>query len=57
MEGDDGMAENEDGGAYSGFGGKVGETFAESEPWWPQRVTAPPGAPNVIVMVADDLGY
>jgi arylsulfatase len=57
MEGDGGMAEKQEVGAYRGFRGKVGETFAESEPWWPPRVTAPAGAPNVIVMVADDLGY
>ena len=30
-------------GAYAGFEGKVGRTFATSEPWWPPRPTAPRG--------------
>ncbi len=42
---------------YSGFGGKVGRTFAGSEGWWPPRATAPEGAPNVVVVMVDDLGY
>lgn len=44
-------------GPYGGFEGKVGETFAQSEPWWPDRVVAPTGAPNIVIVVADDLGY
>ncbi len=43
--------------AYADFGGRVGRTFAGSESWWPDRSDAPEGAPNVIVMLADDLGY
>jgi arylsulfatase A-like enzyme len=42
---------------YEGFQGRVGRTFAGSEPWWPERPTAPAGAPNVIVVLADDLGF
>ena len=42
---------------YAGFEGTVGKIFSTSEPHWPQPPTAPPGAPNVIVMMADDLGY
>src|SRR4051794_2801938 len=42
---------------YSGFGGKVGRTFAGSQGWWPPRATAPAGAPNVVVVMVDDLGY
>ncbi|UVF79364.1 arylsulfatase [Gordonia mangrovi] len=43
--------------AYRGFQGEVGPTFASSSPWWPQRPTAPEGAPNVIVMLVDDMGF
>ena len=42
---------------YPGFEGRVGRVFATSEPAWRQRRTAPTGAPNVVVMVADDLGF
>jgi arylsulfatase len=42
---------------YAGFGGTVGRVYATSEPWWPPRPTAPAGAPNVVVMLADDLGF
>jgi arylsulfatase len=42
---------------YAGFRGTVGRTFASSEPWWPARPVAPEDAPNVIVMMCDDLGY
>ncbi|HEX3004116.1 MAG TPA: arylsulfatase [Angustibacter sp.] len=39
-----------------GFGGRIGRTFRDSEPWWP----APPaglGGPNVVVVVLDDTGF
>jgi arylsulfatase A-like enzyme len=42
--------------AYAGFQGRVGRVFAQSEPWWPPRPTAPRRAPNVVVMLAHDLG-
>ncbi len=42
---------------YKGFQGRIGKTFASSEPWWPPRPTAPEGAPNVVVVLADDLGF
>src|SRR4051794_20137683 len=41
---------------YRDFRGTVGRTFAGSEPAWPDR-PARPGGPNVIVMLADDLGF
>ena len=42
---------------YPGFEGRVGRTFAGSEGAWPARPTPPAGAPNVVVMLADDLGF
>src|SRR4051812_24131158 len=39
------------------FGGKVGRTYAESEPYWPPLPTAPEGAPNVVIVLLDDVGY
>jgi len=43
--------------SYAGFEGRVGRTFAGSEGWWPPRATPPAGAPNIVVMLADDLGF
>ncbi len=43
--------------AYEGFQGTVGRTVAGSEPWWPPRREAPEGAPNILVILIDDLGY
>ena len=42
---------------YEGFEGDVGKIFSTSQPWWPPRPTAPAEAPNVLVMLADDLGF
>jgi arylsulfatase A-like enzyme len=56
---------------YYGFQGTAGKTLATSTPWWPAPTpqgtapaakppvshAAPPGAPNIIVVLADDLGY
>jgi arylsulfatase A-like enzyme len=44
-------------GTYPGFGGRVGRTFGASEPWWPDRPVPPAGAPNIVVVLVDDLGY
>ena len=40
-----------------GFEGRIATTVAASEPWWPPRPTAPAGAPNVVIMLCDDLGF
>ena len=42
---------------YPGFEGRIGRVFSTSEPWWPQKPTAPQGSPNVVIVLADDLGY
>ena len=42
---------------YAGFEGSVGRIFSTSEPSWPRRAKAPENAPNIIVMLADDLGF
>ena len=39
------------------FGGVIGPTWRESTPWWPPEPSAPEGAPNVLVVVLDDVGY
>ena len=39
------------------FGGRVGLTAAESEPWWPEPQQAPQGAPNVVIIALDDTGF
>lgn len=42
---------------YERFEGLAGEFTSESEPWWPEPRRARSGAPNVIVMLIDDLGF
>ncbi|WP_019634093.1 arylsulfatase [Actinomadura atramentaria] len=42
---------------YEGFRGRIARTAGESEPWWPDVPTPPRGAPNIVVVLADDLGY
>ena len=39
------------------FGGRIGRTWRESEPWWPPEPAPPPGAPNVVMIVLDDVGF
>jgi arylsulfatase A-like enzyme len=39
------------------FEGVVGRTMQESEGWWPPLPTAPEGAPNVVIVLLDDVGY
>jgi arylsulfatase A-like enzyme len=40
-----------------GFDGVIGRTLCESTPSWRVPVRAPAGAPDVIVILLDDLGY
>ncbi|MGH8984305.1 MAG: arylsulfatase [Acidimicrobiia bacterium] len=39
------------------FRGTIGRYRSESEPWWPDPVRPPAGAPNVLVVVLDDVGF
>jgi arylsulfatase A-like enzyme len=39
------------------FPGVIGRTLDRSKPAWPMKPTAPAGAPNVVVIVLDDVGY
>ena len=42
---------------YANFTGTVSEKASESIPAWKQPARPPQGAPNVIVMLMDDMGY
>ena len=39
------------------FQGTIGRTVAESTPWWPQEPRPAQGAPNVVVVIFDDVGF
>ena len=42
---------------YEPFEGVIGRTLAESKPWWPTRRHPGEDAPNVVVILIDDLGF
>jgi arylsulfatase A-like enzyme len=39
------------------FGGKIDKTVAGSRPWWPAATKPPEGAPNILVVLFDDVGF
>jgi arylsulfatase len=39
------------------FPGRIGTTIADSTPWWPPRAVPPTGAPNILVVLFDDVGF
>ena len=39
------------------FGGVIKENAAQSKPWWPPRVVPPKEAPNVLLIMTDDVGF
>lgn len=41
----------------SQFNGSIGRTYKDSTPWTPPAVEAPKGAPDVIFIVLDDVGF
>ncbi len=39
------------------FKGKIGQTYKDSTPSYPQPVKAPAGSPNVLLILLDDVGF
>ncbi len=39
------------------FGGVIKEKASESKAWWAPRIVPPKGAPNVLLIMTDDVGY
>ncbi len=39
------------------FEGVIGDDWRDSTPWWPDGPTPPVGAPNVVLVVLDDVGF
>ena len=39
------------------YQGKVGKTLADSKEWWAPVTKPPAGAPNVIWIILDDVGF
>jgi arylsulfatase len=39
------------------FQGDIGLNAAQSKPYWPMRVVPPKGAPNILLIMTDDVGF
>jgi hypothetical protein len=39
------------------FEGKIERNAAQAKPYWPARIVPPKGAPNVLLIMTDDVGY
>jgi arylsulfatase len=39
------------------FGGVIQQGSKQSMPWWPPKVRPPKGAPNVLLILTDDVGF
>lgn len=39
------------------FGGVINLNAAQSKPWWPPRIVPPKGAPNILLIMTDDVGF
>ena len=37
------------------FKGKIAKSYADSEEWWPKEARPPKGAPNVLILLLDDV--
>src|ERR1700749_3580116 len=44
-------------GSDGSFQGIVGKTIADSKSWWPSALQPPRGAPNILVILFDDVGF
>jgi arylsulfatase A-like enzyme len=41
----------------AGFKGKIAKSYADSQEDWPERPKAPADAPNILIILLDDVGY
>ena len=41
----------------SAFGGVIKQNAVDSKPYWPPRIVPPKGAPNVLLIMTDDVGF
>jgi arylsulfatase len=39
------------------FGGDIKENALQSKPWWPPRIVPPKQAPNILLIMTDDVGF
>ena len=39
------------------FGGEIKLNASQSKPYWPPRVVPPKGAPNILLIMTDDVGF
>jgi len=39
------------------FGGEIDTNAAQSKPYWPELVVPPKGAPNILLIMTDDVGF
>jgi arylsulfatase A-like enzyme len=44
-------------GSDTPFRGTIGKTVTDSRPWWPPAQQPPEGAPNILVVLFDDVGF
>lgn len=49
--------QNADDPRMAGFKGKIAKTYVESKEDWPKRPNAPEGAPSVLIILLDDVGF
>ena len=43
--------------SIDGFGGVIGRTHHEAEPWWPEIPQPAQDSPNIVVILLDDTGF